>query len=140
MCSFTTLYAQLARFFQGDELLPSSFLSDLFQDSHGSVWIATNGGLVRYDGHQFKTYRHVDGQETSLLSDHTLRMVEDNNKRLVVGTVLGVQRFDPATQRFSMVKLVNSQGDCFINALLLRRNGYVLIASSGYGMYVLKPD
>ena len=140
MCSFTTLYAQLARFFPGDEMLPSSFLSDLFQDSQGNVWIATNGGLVRYDGHQFRTYRHVEGQEASLLSDHTLRLVEDGNKRLVVGTVMGVQRFDPATMRFSTVKLVNSQGDCFINALLLRRNGDVLITISGYGVYVLKPD
>lgn len=143
ICSFTALYAQLTRFFPGDEMLPSSFLSDLFQDSQGNVWIATNGGLVRYDGHQFRTYRHVEGQEASLLSDHTLRLVEDGNKRLVVGTAMGTQRFDPATLRFSTVKLVNSQGteiSCFINALLLRRNGDVLITTSGYGVYVLKPD
>lgn len=36
--------------------LPSMEVYDLFQDSWGYVWIATNGGVVRYDGYNMQTF------------------------------------------------------------------------------------
>lgn len=36
--------------------LPSNTVYDLFQDKQGFIWIATNKGITRYDGAQFKTY------------------------------------------------------------------------------------
>lgn len=37
--------------------LPQSSVVDLAMDSLGFLWISTEGGLVRYDGHRFKTVR-----------------------------------------------------------------------------------
>lgn len=36
--------------------LPSNHVNDMVQDSQGFVWMATAGGLCRYDGYSFVTY------------------------------------------------------------------------------------
>ena len=36
--------------------LPSNSVYGLFQDSKGFIWITTDDGLCRYDGHSFKSY------------------------------------------------------------------------------------
>jgi hypothetical protein len=36
--------------------LPSNEVYDLFQDSKGFIWITTDDGLCRYDGHSFRSY------------------------------------------------------------------------------------
>lgn len=40
--------------------LPSSVVYDIFQDSKGFIWIATDEGLLKYNGYNFKTYSHPD--------------------------------------------------------------------------------
>jgi ligand-binding sensor domain-containing protein/anti-sigma regulatory factor (Ser/Thr protein kinase) len=37
--------------------LPSNSVYEIFQDSHGFIWIAGDEGLTRYDGYEFKTYK-----------------------------------------------------------------------------------
>lgn len=40
--------------------LPSSVVYDIFQDSKGFIWIASDEGLLKYNGYDFKTYSHHD--------------------------------------------------------------------------------
>ncbi|MCP4438040.1 MAG: hypothetical protein GY810_03775 [Aureispira sp.] len=40
--------------------LPSMEVYDILQDSKGYVWIATDGGLCRFDGMSLKTYKHPE--------------------------------------------------------------------------------
>lgn len=47
--------------------LPSSESYMVYQDSRGFVWIATDNGVVKYDGHEFVTYNTSDG-----LTDNTV--------------------------------------------------------------------
>ena len=39
--------------------LPSNLIKSVEQDNEGYIWIATDGGLVRYDGENFKMYNTV---------------------------------------------------------------------------------
>lgn len=41
--------------------LPSSQVYDVIQDDHGYIWIATDRGLVKYNGYTFKTFNMSDG-------------------------------------------------------------------------------
>lgn len=41
--------------------LPSSETYEIFQDSKGYIWIATDGGVSRYDGYEFKNFTTEDG-------------------------------------------------------------------------------
>lgn len=50
----------------------------VLEDRHGYIWLGTNHGAVRYDGHSFRTYTTRDG-----LADNTiLNMREDREGRL----------------------------------------------------------
>ena len=128
--------AQTELFFPGDQYLGSSTVNDLMQDRWGRIWIATQGGLTRYDSHEFRTYNGNDG----LVSNHVTRLAQDNNS-IVVGTMNGVQRFSLATLQFQSIKLFSGNQEkstCNVNALLRRRNGDILIATSGVGLFVMK--
>jgi ligand-binding sensor domain-containing protein len=47
--------------------LPSSETYMVFQDSRGFVWLGTDNGVVKYDGHEFVTYDINQG-----LTDNTV--------------------------------------------------------------------
>lgn len=57
-CSFFALQAQEPHsiHISTKEGLPSSSVFQLFQDSKGFVWIASNEGITRYDGFEFVNY------------------------------------------------------------------------------------
>src|SRR5690606_946497 len=42
----------------GDPGLAQNTVNALLQDAHGFVWIATQGGLHRYDGYGFELFQH----------------------------------------------------------------------------------
>lgn len=44
--------------------LPSNSVYNVFQDSKGFIWLATNAGLTRYDGIEYKTY--TSAKQTSV--------------------------------------------------------------------------
>lgn len=45
--------------------LPSNSVYNVLQDSKGFIWLATNAGLTRYDGFEFKTYLCNEQTSTS---------------------------------------------------------------------------
>ena len=55
LCFITMLSAkaQSHRYFSSDHELSSSLINQIFQDSYGMMWIATEDGLNRYDGAKF---------------------------------------------------------------------------------------
>ena len=55
--------------------LPSNETYDVFQDSRGYIWIGTDKGVVKYDGHTFKTYTTRDG-----LTDNTVFRIQEDFK------------------------------------------------------------
>ena len=64
---------------------------------NGFVWIGTEQGLVRYDGHHFKTYRADPLNPDALSSNYINNMVEDKHGRLWLAALPDLNIFDPAT-------------------------------------------
>ncbi len=58
-------------------------VSDVIQDQAGFVWLATNSGLDRFDGHKFVSYRQ---KSAGLTEDRISCLFEDEAGRLWVGT------------------------------------------------------
>jgi len=79
-----------------DEGLPSNECHEVVQDTLGYIWIATDRGLVKWDGYEFKTYGPEDGlTDISVLllefgPDSTLWMMTLSNK---------IFRYDSTTDR-----------------------------------------
>lgn len=51
----------------------------VLKDSKGYVWIGTENGLNRYDGHKFQVFRNIPNDSTSIGGNTVLEMHEDNS-------------------------------------------------------------
>lgn len=81
--------------------LPSETVADVIQDSAGFIWIATEGGLVRFDGYQFRTFQYDPEEAGSLPTNLVSSLLEDAQGRLWVGTNQGgVIRLDKTSGQF----------------------------------------
>lgn len=62
--------------------LPQSQVNDVVQDLEGQLWVATLGGLSRFDGSTFQTYTKREG-----LSSNSLKcLLLDKERNLWIGT------------------------------------------------------
>lgn len=98
---FAVVRSQSIRIFDVDNELTSSLINDLFQDSYGLLWVATEEGLNCYDGNKFRQYRHVISDPNSLCSNYVNSLFETECKRLYVCTNRGIQTYNPITRSFS---------------------------------------
>ena len=84
----------------GDGLKQSSAL-DIIQDSKGFIWVATQQGLHRYDGHEFKVYQQTPFDTTSLSESWVRGIAEAKNGDIWVATEGGgINRLDQTTGTF----------------------------------------
>ena len=67
-CFALTCVAQLGKFFNPDRQLSSSFVTQVYQDREGYLWIATRDGINRYDGYQFQVFRRENEGSQTLAS------------------------------------------------------------------------
>ena len=72
------------------EGLPDSCVEDLCEDSDGCLWIATIGGLSRFDGTRFHNFTTQD----RLPSDYIQCLCLDDRGHLWIGTESGISRWD----------------------------------------------
>ncbi|HEY9044651.1 MAG TPA: two-component regulator propeller domain-containing protein, partial [Ohtaekwangia sp.] len=75
----TTIYGQEFRFHQYrvEDGLPSDVIKAVAQDTLGFFWIATDDGLVKYDGLRFRTYKNA------FLSQYTKGFLKTHDGRLL---------------------------------------------------------
>jgi signal transduction histidine kinase/ligand-binding sensor domain-containing protein len=69
--------------------LVQSQARDIIQDGHGYIWVATLGGLSRFDGSYFHNYTRKNGMHSLI----TFRVCQGDNK-IYAGTQHGIQSFD----------------------------------------------
>jgi ligand-binding sensor domain-containing protein len=53
--------AQLIRVFDTESGLPHNRVNKIYRDSKNFLWICTDDGLSRFDGHQFVNYTTANG-------------------------------------------------------------------------------
>ncbi|WP_187775856.1 ligand-binding sensor domain-containing protein [Luteimonas suaedae] len=134
----------MPRTFTGDDGLPQSGVNAIVQTRDGYLWIGTYGGLARFDGMRFETFRGQSGVESVLTeegrqkgptSDRILALHEDDAGRLWIGTQdAGLSVFEHGTFRHLPV----CGGVCQISDVLQGPDGAIWIASS-VGVLTLDP-
>lgn len=88
-----TTYAQQYNFknFTVKNGLAASIVNNIFQDSKGYMWFATQGGGVsRFNGKTFKTFNKADG----LISNDVTYITEDKKGNIWIATAEGVSKFN----------------------------------------------
>lgn len=80
--------------------IPDKYITDITQDQDGFMWFGTLRGLCRYDGSRIKSYKHIEGDSTSLTHNFVLDVTVDQQGRLWVGTADGLSRYRPESDDF----------------------------------------
>jgi len=76
----------------------------MLKDHLGYLWIGTAKGLVRYDGNEFKIFKHIEKDSTSLSANRILSLFEDRDGMLWVGVdgSIGLNSYDYRTEKFKV--------------------------------------
>ena len=88
--------------FSVKEGLAHSTVNCILQDRYGFIWVGTDDGLNRYDGHDLSVYRHNPDDPHSLSHNRVSSLFEDSAGVLWVGTYGGgLNRFDRDAGQFT---------------------------------------
>lgn len=95
--------------------LSQGFITALYQDRQGFLWIGTLDGLNRYDGYSIRRFNRQPFTPFSLSnSAYITFIIEDREGLFWIGTYESLYVFDPATERFHNIsyqtKVNPSQG------------------------------
>ncbi|MBD3289856.1 hypothetical protein GF337_13705, partial [candidate division KSB1 bacterium] len=77
-----------------DDGLSQSIVKVIHRDKMGFIWFGTESGLNRYDGYEFKVYKHNPFDSTSISNDNIFHIAESNNGTIWISTLNGLNRFD----------------------------------------------
>ena len=135
--SFLTLcgYAQTGKLFDADKQLSSSFTNQVYLDSDGFIWVATRNGLNKYDGYQFRIYKKEKERELGMASNYVNCILQDRTGMFYVGMYGALQSFNG--YRFQNIKVHDLQDHVmppYVTCIIERKNGEVLIGTSGHGL------
>ncbi|MBA6302509.1 response regulator [Colwellia sp. MB02u-14] len=114
--------------------LSTNTINDVLQTKDAFIWVATVNGLNRYDGYQFKAFRH-DPDNIDTVSDNFITaLIEDKQGGLWVGTSAGgLNYFNVKTEKFkhyfSVSEEENSISDNYINSVFQDSNNTIWIAT-----------
>jgi len=100
----TSIYSQQndlqVETFLVEEGMPTNVQS-ILQDRTGFLWFTTWSGLYKYDGYEFKSYKHEVDDTTSIIDNNLSVLCEDKEGILWIGSYLGLEKFDRTTNTFT---------------------------------------
>ena len=75
ICSLLTAKEQyMFKHLETRDGLSHSQINDIYKDSQGFMWFATaGGGLNRFDGYNYKVFRKIEGNSSSILDNYINR-------------------------------------------------------------------
>ncbi|RMG30472.1 MAG: hybrid sensor histidine kinase/response regulator [Bacteroidetes bacterium] len=147
ICFGLPAFAQQAqmsfRHFNVEAGLSEGTVNCFLQDRLGFIWVGTIYGLNRFDGYEFKVFKH-DPQNPRSISDNNIHaLCEDSLGRIWIGTSKGLNRYDPATDTF--VKYTEQEGDergltsRTVNSLLIDSR-HRLWVGTAWGLNLYQPE
>ena len=100
ICSFIQTQATVSsgqfsfQHFPYVDQLPSNSINRLYNDKEGYMWFGTKDGLCRFDGYSVKVFRSSSTNQNRLTNNGIQYIAEDDNNRLWVGTLEGINIID----------------------------------------------
>ena len=113
------------------EGLVQNTVTNILEDPQGFMWFSTFEGLSRFDGYEFKNYKHSSKDPNSLPNNFTKKLLIDAKGNLWVGTQNGLAKYNSLKDNFTNYNKENSQlnsNDIF--TIALNENGNLLVSTS----------
>ena len=80
--------------------LSDNQVNAIYKDHKGFMWFGTLAGLNRYDGNEFKVFKHNSKDSTSLPDSYIINIFEGPEKQLWIKSRGGFSIYDPSTEKF----------------------------------------
>ena len=140
-CCFSSLFAQSINFshLTVEDGLSNNIVNSVIQDQSGFLWFATEDGLNRYDGYEFKIFRHNPLDSNSLSDNSIWALTEDKNGNIWIGTKAGVlNKYDPVYEKFTHWKIESEfTEENSVKSIFEDSKGNIWIGSYKEGLYKL---
>ena len=133
--------AQMGKHFDADNMISSSFTTQVYIDHDGFIWVATRNGLNRYDGYQTLILKKEKRQDLGMASNYVNCITQDQRGIFYVGMFGAFQTYNG--ERFQDITTYDLDGNatpCYITCLLRRSNGDILAGTSGHGLLKMTGD
>ncbi|HEY0766875.1 MAG TPA: two-component regulator propeller domain-containing protein [Steroidobacteraceae bacterium] len=124
--------------------LPQGTVFATLQDSQGFVWLATEDGLVRYDGHELFRYAYSRSARGGLPGNYIQTIVEDAHHDLWIALKDGgLARWQRATDNFIVYRHdpadPGSLASDAVHTVLVDASNRVWVGTSNAGIDLLEP-
>ena len=135
-----TSFAQTMRFYSTENKLSNSLINQIYQDSKGFIWIATEWGLNKYDGHKFIVYDHQESDSTSIRDNYIHTIFEDSRQTLYIGAVSGAMKFNYGTETFEDIRLYDGGKRQYphVTGFVELPNGDIWMCTAEQGVFNLR--
>jgi serine phosphatase RsbU (regulator of sigma subunit)/ligand-binding sensor domain-containing protein len=122
--------------------LSNTFVTSLFQDQKGFLWVGTLSGLNRYDGYIFTAYHSFQNDKTTLSNPSVSSMVQLDADRLLIATAKGLNIYNYSTDRFKRIYADDQPGSEKINSIncISSNNTVNRILGTQNGVYILNDN
>ncbi|WP_417885796.1 hybrid sensor histidine kinase/response regulator transcription factor [Zunongwangia sp.] len=121
--------------FNTSDGLSNNMINSIEQDSMGFIWIATQAGLNRYDGREFKNFT----KENSSLTDSYIQQayISDSGE-LYLATNSGISQYQKFEQNFNYIRPDSSTLSNSITSITKFQNNKFLIGDYTGGLHILE--
>lgn len=75
----------------------------------GLIWVSSSNGLARFNGKQFKFYKHVEGDSNSLSHNYCSALQVDKRGNIWLVSNHELEVFDPTTEVFKHIKFYDDK-------------------------------
>ena len=135
-----TVNANTDKFYGLKDKLSNSHVNNIYQNSHGYIWVSTDNGLNLFDGSDFRTYYHRQNDTTSLIDNSVLSVLEDKKGHIWVGTTSGLQLFNRDTEQFTSIHFSYPRVTDFsyFSCILEDSKGNIWVSTSRSGAICLR--
>lgn len=118
--------------------LSHNCVNKAIEDRNGFIWFATDEGINRYDGKNFKAFTLQDENSEPIPVGSFVSLLEDDSGMFWVGTVSGLYIFNPIKEKFFPMDKKTDDGKVVtdkITDIVKGRNGDIWIADYSHGIF-----
>lgn len=117
--------------------LSQSSVTTIQQDETGALWIGTQDGLNRFDGHSFETFSMISNENIS--NDYIRASIQTKDHKIWFGTQDGLFGYNSRLERF--IKVAHELPSSLqVEALVEDEAGNIWIGSFNHGVLFLKKN
>ena len=94
-----------------DEGLINGNIHQITQDGEGFIWIATENGLARYDGYNYRIFQTQSKNPHSISHNFVNSVATSDGRSIWIGTMSGLDMFSPVNGTFQHFRFYSPSGN-----------------------------